>query len=83
MTKNHWAKQILFRNLNKNLAEVVKNYLGQVWTPDLKNTIRKLALKFMNDNNLADDTAFTVVLEKDALNSINGTKDIFRGIKLV
>lgn len=83
MTKNHWTKQILFRNLNKELAEMAKNYLGLTWTDDLKRTISKLALKFMTDNDLPDDINFAVVLEKGVPHGISGAIDIFRGIKLV
>ena len=83
MIKNHWTKQVYFRRLNKNLAELVKSYLGQTWTDDLKKTVSKLALKFMTDNDLDDDTAFAVVLEKGTTTGISGTKDTFRGIKLV
>lgn len=62
---------------------MVKNYIGQTWTEDLKKTVSKLALKFMTDNKLDDDIAFAVVLEKGTTIGISGTTDTFRGIKLV
>jgi hypothetical protein len=82
MIKNHWTKRIHYRALNKSLLGIVQTYLGQAWTDDLKKLISKLALKFMVDNDLDDDTAFAVVLERGATTGISGATDIFRGIKL-
>lgn len=85
MTKNHWTKQIYLKSLNKELAEKVKNFLGQLWTDSLKKSITQIAFQFVNDNDLDDTVAFAVVLEKNKTNtSTNGVVfDIFRGIKIV
>ena len=61
------------------MDEVVKNYIGQTWTDDLKKLISKLALKFMVDNSCPDETTFAVVLERRT--GIGG--DMFRGMKII
>jgi hypothetical protein len=82
MHRNYWVKQVFIRNLNDVLKTKVSGYVNLIWNEALKKEVSRIALKFMQENDL-DDVAFAVQLEKYSLVGISEPVEKFKGIRII
>ncbi len=83
--KNPWVTSVRNRALNEKLKALVSPYVGLEYNDKIKTEILTTVKKFISRENLADDTAFVIHLEKRPGAGISGIYHTshFKGISIV
>lgn len=75
--KNPWVFSSRMKSLNRKLSNLVGKFVDDLYTDDVKKTVYAIIREFVAKENLADDTAFLIKLDKTK------STPIFKGIQIV